>query len=172
LAIKAHNKKPLSIKSLVDLNDGEITTQDITEMESIILKTLNWMLCPPTASNFCTYFIALLPTKVAKPSVIQSILQRSHFFTELSLFNNSSCLVQLNQSEIAFAATLNAIEALSPALLPLKSKLSFINDITFFSGMDHTSDHIISARNEIWALYRQSKQFSEADRILQYTAEL
>jgi hypothetical protein len=156
LAIKVHNQRPLDMKSLVDLNGGEISIQDIVEMESMILKTLNWNLFPPTASTFCTYFFLLWPTEATKSSMMQSLLQRSCFFSELSAFDNSLVL-ELSQSEIAFAATLNAIEGLSPALLSLKSKLSFIYDIAFLSGLNHTSDRINLARDKIWALYQQSR---------------
>jgi hypothetical protein len=156
LAIKLHNQRPLSMKSLTELNGNDkITIQDITEMESMILKTLNWTLCPPTASAFCNYFFLLWPTEVIKLSTMQSILQRSCFFSELSVFDNSLVSL-LNQSEIAFAATLNAIEELSPTLLSSKSKLSFIDKIAFSSGMDPTSDRINSARDKIWALYQKS----------------
>jgi hypothetical protein len=144
------------MKSLTDLNGNEITIQDITEMESMVLKTLDWNLCPPTASAFCTYFFLLWPTEATKSSTMQSVLQRSCFFSELSLFDNSLVLV-LNQSEIAFAATLNALEELSPTLLPLKLKLSFIHNIALSSRIDHTSDCISLARDKIWALYQQSR---------------
>jgi hypothetical protein len=155
LAIKVHNQRPLSIKSLSDLNGGDITVLEITEMESILLETLKWNLCPPTASTFCTYFFLLWPIEATKSSMMQSILEQSCFFSELSLFDKS--LLVLDQSEIAFAATLNAIEGVSPNSLSFKDKLSFINDIVYFSGMDQTSDRISFAREKMWDLYQQSR---------------
>jgi hypothetical protein len=167
--VKVHHQKPISMKSLANLSRGEISVKDITEMESMILKNLNWKLCPPTASIFCSHFYVLLPSDIDQ-SVRQSILQQSCFFTELSLFKYSFALI--NQSEIAFAAILNAIEGLSSSLLSQKRRIRFIEDVEFYTGIDHTSDRVNITRDNLWILYRRTKQFSAKDKISKHINEI
>ena len=154
LAIKVHNQKPLSMKSLSNLSNGEIAVQDISEMESIILKNLNWNLCPPIASIFCKYFILLLPYDT-NVSVRRSILERSCFFSELSLFQRSFVLLQ--QSEIAFAAILNAVDELNSLKFPSKIKINFIQDLEYYSGLCKNSNQIYAARAKMLSLYKHTQ---------------
>ncbi len=199
LAVKVHNKKPISMKSLSKLSSGAVTIQEMTEMEYIVLKALDWNLCPPTASNFCTYFHTLLPECYASSSstttsgsndnnmntkatvsvrVRQSILERSYFFAELSLFEYSLSL--FDQSEIAFASILNSLQylekqnlennfveegtsSLTFTLPPNKKwRQEFVENIEFYSGLDSTSQRIRRARNKLWALYRRSKEYHDS----------
>ena len=157
------------MKSLANLSSGDISIEDITTMESLILKNLKWEMCPPTAPSFCSFFHALLPSDI-KPSVAQAILQRSLFFTELSLFEYS--LISFKPSEIAFAATLNAIDGLDDSLFSLKSKESFVDYIAHYCRMDDTSHRINALQVKMMALYRRSKQFSTSDLRAQYRADV
>jgi len=162
LAVKVHNQKPFSMTSLADLSGGEFLVEDITEMEMILLKALGWNMCPPTAFCFCGHFHALLPPNT-KTSVRQTILQRSCFFSELSVMEYSFTLSS-NPSEIAFAAILNSLTGLTPSFfVGLDGKDDFIKDIEQCSGLSRTSERIRQAQDKLWGLYRRSSQYKVHD---------
>lgn len=158
LAIKVHNHKPLSMKSLSTLSAGEFTAQDIVRMESLILKTLHWNLCPPTASSFCHHFYFLLPP-VIKETVKKTVLERSCFYCELSLVQGN--LVVLKPSQVAFAAMLNAMNDVCPdgSVISLHAKQRFLQDVELHTGMKQDLKSIEFARQEMISLYKRSKQY-------------
>jgi hypothetical protein len=148
------------MKSLSELSKGEFKAEDINEMESMILKALDWNMTPPTSANFCGHFHALLPPTI-RPSVRQTILQRSCFFSELAVIDYS--FIAIRQSETAFAAVLNVLEGLNPSLFTAQEKQGFIELMEEQSGMCHNSERINLARDKLWDLYRRSKQFEMHD---------
>mmetsp|Transcript_5695 Transcript_5695/g.7004 ORF Transcript_5695/g.7004 Transcript_5695/m.7004 type:complete len:334 (+) Transcript_5695:68-1069(+) len=161
LAVKVHNRKPFSMTSLADLSRGEFLVEDIAEMENVLLKALDWNMCPPTASCFCGYFHALLPSNT-KASVRQTILQRACFFSDLSVMDYSF-VVSTNQSEIAFASILNSLAGLSSTLFGGDGKDDFIKDIEQCSGLDRKSERMKAAQDKLWSLYRRSSQYKVHD---------
>jgi len=160
LAVKIYNRKPISSKSLASLSNGEFLVEDIAEMEDMILKTLDWKMSPPTASSFCGYFHGLLPTSI-KPSVRQTILQRSCFFSELAVMNYS--FLSFNPSEVAFAAISNSLEGLESFNMSNEAKQDFIRGIEILTEMSRTSERIKMIQDKLWALYRRSKQYAAHD---------
>jgi hypothetical protein len=140
--------------SLANLSKGEFLVEDITEMESVILNTLDWNMNPPTAACFCGYFVALLPS-VVMSSTRQVIYHQSCFFYELSVMDYSLS-VSTNQSEVAFAGILNSLMDLSPSLLSEGDKKDFIKDIEGYTSMKHSSARIKMIRKKLMSLYRQS----------------
>jgi len=163
LAIKIHNHKPISCESLTYLSNGEFTAQDITETEDLILKTLDWNLHPPTASWFCTSFHCSLPPSfiLGKPSVCQLILERSCFFSELSVMEHS--FSSFYPSEVAFAAILNTLEGLRASLMSNDTKREFVRNIEEHTGLSCSSERIKMMKDRLWALYLHSRQFDVND---------
>ena len=157
LAVKVHNQKPFSMSSLASLSRGEYLVEDIAEMETVLLKALDWSMCPPTASCFCGHFQALLPSLGSKPSVRNTILQRSRFFSELSVMDYS-LTVSLKQSEVAFAGILNSLAGLSSSLLSTEEKKEFVKSIEECTGIDHRSGNVKMAQGKLWEMYRRSVQ--------------
>ena len=149
------------MSSLAELSKNEFTIEDITEMEMVLLKALNWNMSPPTASSFCDYFHALLPSCV-KPSVRQTILQRSYFFCELSVMDYSF-MVSESQSEVALGGILNSLAGLSASSFSEDDKQNLIENIEELTGMDHTSEHIKTVQLKLWGLYRHSSQYKVYD---------
>jgi hypothetical protein len=147
--------------SLANLSKGRFLIKDIEEMETVLLNALGWKMSPPTASCFCGYFQALLSPNI-KSSVRQTILQRSYFFSELSVMDYSF-MVSLKQSEVAFAAIINSLAGLSASLISNSEKQDFIKDIEERTALDHKSERIIMAKEKLWALYRRSTQFKVHD---------
>ena len=149
------------MSSLADLSKGEFLVEDIAEMEMVLLKALDWNMSPPTAACFCGYFHALLPPNM-KPSVRQTVLQRSCFFCELSVMDYSF-MVSVSQSEVAFGSILNSLAGLSTSSFSVEGKQDFIKDIEERSGMDHSSERIRMVQEELWILYRCSNQYMVHD---------
>ncbi len=144
------------MKSLSNLSAGAINLQDIVEMESLILKSLQWNLCPPTASSFCYDFHFLLPAEI-DAAVKKSLLENSYFHCELSLCQGN--LRTLKPSEVAFAATLNAIGIFDESAFPMAVKQKFVHDIEMYCTTTHDIESIRFARREISSLKERSKQF-------------
>lgn len=162
LAVKVHNQKPFSAKSLASLTRGEFSVEDITQMETMLLKALDWQLCPPIAASFCGYFNVLLQPHI-KSSVRRTILQRSCFFSELGVMDFSLTMSGVNQSEIALAAILNSMSGVSSDLFSNVDKNEFVKAIEQCSGMDSQSLSIKMARKALWVLYHRSTQYSIYD---------
>ena len=150
--------------SLAELSRGEFLVEDIAEMETILLKALDWNMCPPTAFCFCGHFHALLPQNT-KASVRQTILQRSCFFSELSVMEYSFTLSS-NPLEVAFAAILNSLAGLSPSFfVGQDGKDDFINDIEQCSGLSRASQCIRQTQDKLWGLYQRSSQYKKVEDV-------
>jgi hypothetical protein len=154
--VKVHNHKPFSMNSLANLSKGEFLVEDITQMESVLLKALDWNMNPPTAASFCGYFIALLPPHVTSVTR-QAIYHQSCFFYELSVMDYSF-MVTANQSEVAFAGILNSLAGLSLSLLSVQDKKDFIKDIEGYTGMSHVSVKINKFQKILMSLYQSSSE--------------
>lgn len=162
VAAKVHNQKPLSMTSLSNLSGGEFLVEDIKDMETVLLKALDWQMCPPTASSFCGHFYALLPTKINETISQTLLLQRSLFFCELAVMDYS-LMVSINQSELAFAGILNSLAGVSSSLMSIKTKDNFIKGIERCSGMDHKSGRIQKAQEKLFEIYHKSAQYKVID---------
>ena len=106
MATKVFNGKQLSIVTLAELSRGEFDVSHISEMEMIMLRTLDWKLNPPTVQDFIQYFLTFLPSNCSQTTFIA---QRAMFFAELCVYDYD--LVGYDRGLLAQAAILNAIEA-------------------------------------------------------------
>ena len=145
--------------SLSTLSRGQFKPMHIAEMEKFILQALDWNLHPPTSVNFIFCFHTLLPP--IEESAKRTIVQRSYFFAETAVMDYS--FVTLNASDRAFSAILNAIDGLNTSLMSEEDRRIYINAIENVSGLDHTSNIIISIRERMRSLYKQSAQFELDD---------
>lgn len=160
LAIKIINRRALPMEALAELSKGEFETHHISDMESFILTTLSWQLYPPTSSTYITCFQNIIPPTLSA-SVRRSILEKAYFYAELSVIEYS--FITFKQSEIAFAAFLNAVSGVNSTLLPPMEKQSIIKTIEDLSGMQQDDTSIISARRKILFEYQNSDQFKLHD---------
>ena len=69
---------------LADLSKGEIRATDIIHMETIMLKALDYHLCPPTCQTFIVLFAELLSVSVRESSVVSHIIHQAMYIAELS----------------------------------------------------------------------------------------
>lgn len=106
LATKVFNGRQLSIATLAELSRGEFDACHISEMELIMLRTLDWKLNPPTVQDFIQYFVTFLPSHCPQTTFIA---QRAMFFAELSVYDYD--LMLHDRAVIAQGSILNAVQA-------------------------------------------------------------
>ena len=126
IALKVHNRTTVQPSDLADLSRGEITVQDILGMESMILNTLAFKLCPPVSHSFISTFANFLPS-IARNEIGQYIVQKAFFLSELSTMV-LSCK-SMPPSFIAFAAILNALDEINDSLLSKSDRDTFVQKI-------------------------------------------
>ena len=158
LSIKINCRKPVTIETFANLSRNEFQVEHIQEMEGIILQALCWRVNPPTAASFIHLLHVQLPSRI-KSSVKQTILQRSCFFSEISLFDYF--FVTQKSSTIALASITNALEGIDSKILSPLVKEEFITSMTDLVGCDRVL--LQTCRQRLWDLYSQSAQFQQHD---------
>ncbi|KAG7362790.1 cyclin-like protein [Nitzschia inconspicua] len=151
----------ITIRSLADLSRGEFEMSHISEMETIILQTLEWRLNPPTAQCFINSFYNYLPVQQGPVSI--AIYQRAIFFVELALYDYS--FVTKKRALVALAALINAMEGLNESTFPQQQQESFVDIICTTFGLKFSHEEIESVRNRLWYVYSMSAQYKEDDAV-------
>mmetsp|Transcript_6788 Transcript_6788/g.12574 ORF Transcript_6788/g.12574 Transcript_6788/m.12574 type:complete len:333 (-) Transcript_6788:144-1142(-) len=161
MAAKISGSHRITIQSLAELSRGEFETSHISEMEGIILQTLNWRLNPPTAQCFINSFYNYLP--VSQGSVSLAIYQRAMFFAELSLYDY--VFVTKQRSLTAVAAMMNAMEGMDETVVPQQQQKLFVSIINTTFGLNFTEEEVESTRNRLWYVYSMSAQYMDDDAV-------
>jgi len=160
MATKIFNSREISMRSLAELSRGEFDVKHITEMEGMILQTLEWRMHPPTTQCFINHLHALVP--LPKGPITRAIYQRATFFAELSLFDY--CFVTQSRSTIAVAALMNAMEGMEGAV-SMKDQEEFYRALDDTVGQNKTKQTIDTIRSRLWYVYSQSAQYQEDDAL-------
>jgi hypothetical protein len=140
---------------LSDLSRGEFDMRDVSEMESLILRSLGWNLHPPTsiscASLLLDCFFASRVVSITSAD-LDDVYDVSLFFCELAVCDYY--FVPLRSSTIAVASILNALEGmfgpennLGPEILKLNQELKLC-----------VHENLSVARNRLWELYERSEE--------------
>lgn len=161
LAAKINGAHAISIHSLAELSRGEFEMSHISEMETIILQTLQWKVNPPTAQCFVNAFYNYLP--VPQEPVSIAIYQRATFFVELALYDYT--FVTKERTLLALAAIINAMEGMNEATVSLQQQASFAEVIAMTFGLKFSHEEIESARNRLWYVYSMSAQYKDDDSL-------
>lgn len=154
----SHN---ITIRSLAELSRGEFEMSHISEMETIILQTLEWRLSPPTAQCFINSFYNYLP--VPQGPVSMAVYQRSIFFVELAMYDHS--FVTKKRSLLALAAMINAMEGLNESTFFQQQQDSFVDNVCRTFGLKFSQEEIEGVRNRLWYVYSMSAQYKEDDGV-------
>jgi uncharacterized CHY-type Zn-finger protein len=161
LAAKVNGAHVISIHSLAELSRGEFEMSNISEMETIILQTLQWKLNPPTAQSFVSAFYIYMP--VPQGPVAVAIQQRATFFVELALYDYT--FVTKERTLMALAAMMNAMEGMNEATVSLQQQASFVEVLTMTFGLKFSFEEIEATRNRLWYVYSMSAQYQDDDAI-------
>lgn len=142
VAIKIHEPLEMETALLADLSRGCYEEMEFVHKEEELLQAIKWRVGGPTALGFVQQFLALMPETV-HPAVAEAIMEYARYQTELAISEHS--LVDMNPSEIALAAILNAMEGMDINLLPPKSQSKFIRTLEKVSGLRADNVQIIQS---------------------------
>lgn len=157
-----NTSRRITISSLAELSRGEFEKSHISEMEMIILKTLDWRLHPPTAHDLLNSFFALLPFP-SSGQISASIYQRAVFFAELSLYDYS--FVSKDRALIAIVALINSMEGMDDQALD-QHHCMFVKAIEEKFGVRYQPEEVEACRNRLWYVYSMSAQYKEDDYLV------
>ncbi|KAL7568749.1 hypothetical protein ACA910_021741 [Epithemia clementina (nom. ined.)] len=170
MATKVFNGRQLSISTLAELSRGEFDVCHISEMELIMLRTLDWKLNPPTVQDFIQFFLTFLPAHCCQTTFIA---QRAMFFAELCVYDYD--LVLHSRALIAQASIMNAIQAVlrEDPELAREMESMLLDAIQFYipscglqlpsqqTGGRRYSEMVKSTQRRLWYLFSCSVQSVE-----------
>lgn len=156
---KVFHTERIRLRSLVELSRGEFQERHITEMETIMLQTLEWRVHPPTVQCFIEPFCATLTPFTSDFQSLSCIQQRAIFFAELALYDYS--FVSKEKPLVALAAVLNAIEGLENGPIPETRRAAFQSALEQTFDMEFDQEKVESMRHRLWYIYSMSAQYQE-----------
>jgi Cyclin, N-terminal domain/Cyclin, C-terminal domain len=113
MAIKIHEPEAMEPRIVAQLSRGVYTEQQVTDVELEILDAIQWRMNPPTALSFINNFLALVPESTMSQSDRDTVYSAAKFQIELAVHEYS--LVTVDESTLAFAAVMNALETVACA---------------------------------------------------------
>jgi hypothetical protein len=128
IAIKVNEKKKIKLSTLARLSRQQFTPKNIEDMEMVILKKLSWFVHPPTAADFISQLVMMLPDSTSS--------RTRHTVFELSRYNSELAVcdpyfIEHHKSSIALATILNALEDdICYEELPLSCRETFLYNVT------------------------------------------
>ena len=130
LAIKVHaacdDGSASRTKALSGLIYGHFEGQDVLAKERDILVALDWFVNPPTFHQIALAFSEIHPLRLVSTQYNTFVYEAARYQCELALFL-PDLLMQYRPSEIVFAAMLNAMEKIDPAILTEETKRRFMS---------------------------------------------
>ncbi len=128
IAIKLNEKKKIKLSTLARLSRQQFTAKDIELMEMEILKTLSWLVHPPTAADFMSHLVNLLQP-FASRRTRHYIFELSRYMAELAVCD--PYFIEHHKSTIALATILNVLEDEIPyEEIPLENREEYLLGLT------------------------------------------
>mmetsp|Transcript_244 Transcript_244/g.670 ORF Transcript_244/g.670 Transcript_244/m.670 type:complete len:378 (+) Transcript_244:134-1267(+) len=126
------SSRKLSLNSFVELSRGQFYSDEITEMERVILQDLQWEVFPPTPMTSVYYLLCMMPSHETLPYtchksynlVLRVLHQLARYLTELSVCHAGICTAYTS-SQVAYASILLSMELLTPIALPIYARDKF-----------------------------------------------
>ena len=109
-AVKIHEAQAIAPSLLADLSQGVFSAQDIEEMESMLLQTLQWQLNPPTSAAFVRVYLDLVPQKLLSRELKSIAYKLAEHQAEYALTDER--LLYERKAAVAFWAVENTLEQL------------------------------------------------------------
>ena len=163
MANKIYGGSPsLTICALTELSRREFEMSHISEMEVIILQTLEWRLHPPTIQCFVDSFYHCVSIP-SKGSMSNAVYRRAVFFAELALYDYA--FASKERSLVAISSLMNAMEGMENITIDQQNNFLDVINMTF--DLKYTTDTVESTRNRLWYVYSMSAQYKEDDTIVE-----
>jgi len=108
LTMKLHSPKCLEVKTLIKLSRNQFNERILSEMEMTIMRSLEWYLHPPTATEFAFSLLSCLPSDQVTPSLRTEMFEWSKFLAEIAVYD--CFFVPYRSSTVGLAAVLNVMQ--------------------------------------------------------------
>lgn len=159
MANKIFNVNKISVRSLVELSNGEFQGCHILEMEMHILQTLSWQVSPPTLHCFVEHLCAVLRSLFSDIRLIVCVYHRAIFFAELALCDIT--FLAEEKAVVAVASVLNAIEGLGKRSMTEGKREQFVEIIAKSLDLVFCADDMERVCYRLWCVYGMSVQCQE-----------
>jgi hypothetical protein len=146
LSIKLNDSTSVKLDSMVKLGRGLFNEEDVVAMERDMLKSLSWLVHPPTPVCFIRQFLRLLPPETSAIARYM-IIEVTRFISEVS-----ACLykfIKYSSSSMALAAIMIAMERIEESIIPTEEREKFFDNISSYTGMHHFSEDVSRAVDEL-----------------------
>mmetsp|Transcript_7609 Transcript_7609/g.16514 ORF Transcript_7609/g.16514 Transcript_7609/m.16514 type:complete len:344 (-) Transcript_7609:559-1590(-) len=154
IAIKLLERRPLKLKTFVELSRGSFTIENLISYERYVLQVLSWHVHTPTSLSFAQNFMYLLPPSISE-STRNDITDFTQFLLELSVCDYS--LVPCPPSFLAFAAMLNAIDDVGSDRFSPCEQAIFSKNLSLI-GLEFSSE-VSKVKERLRQIYRDSAGF-------------
>lgn len=155
IAIKIHETKEVKLCTLMQLCFGHFRPGNIIQMELKILKSLKWMVNPPTTVDFIYHVLKLFPMNIST-SVRRTIFELSCYTAELSV--SDSFFVGTPRLIIAFAAIMNVLDyEVCLAKCPLSYREVFLSDLSLYLDLNCGGDEVNNIRKRLRDILSETK---------------
>jgi lipoyl(octanoyl) transferase len=156
ISIKVHEKKKIKLETLSKLSRGQFLPKDIEDMEMQILKTLSWLVHPPTSLDYVSFLLKFLRKSVEMPQRFQ-IFEVTRYLSELSVCD--PFFVDHDKSSVAFASILNVLEEeVTNGKLDAQHLEHFIGEVTNqFQWFQEDMTEVNSCRDRLHRLLAEQQ---------------
>jgi hypothetical protein len=159
VAIKLFEPMTMDPGLLSAISHGCYSEDDIVAMEQEILTALSWKMNGPTAHDFVSHLMALLPTSALNgdESTVMTLHDFSKFQVEIAVCDYDIALQK--PSIVALAAILNSAEGIDEKVFSARSRFEFFQCISREGGMNPFSFEVNAARIRLLELFSNNSGY-------------
>jgi hypothetical protein len=168
IAIKLVEPLAMDTKLLSSISQGCYSEIEISDMEKEILTSLGWRMNGPTAHDFLSHILNVLPTTARDSceSISRTLHDFSRFQVELAVSDYDLSIQK--PSLVALAAILNSAEGVDGTLFRAQCRRQYLKYISNELGMDPFSAQVNAIRRRLLKLFSQNSGY-EMPQIANFT---
>jgi hypothetical protein len=156
IATKLFEPMAMDTVLLSTLSQGVYSEREITDMEREILQALGWKMNGPTARDFISHMLALLPKSAYyyDESILITLLDFSKFQADLAVSDYELSLE--TTFTVAIASLLNSMEGIGEKLLPAQERFHFLGVLAQETAVDPFSVEVNVVRDRLLELFAEN----------------
>lgn len=153
IATKLFEPMTMDTVLLSTLSQGVYSEREITDMERDILQVLGWKMNGPTARDFISHMLALLPKSAYyyDVSILITLLDFSRFQADLAVSDYELSLE--TTFIVAIASLLNSMEGIGEKLLHAQERFHFLGVLAQETAVDPFSVEVNVVRDRLLELF-------------------
>ncbi len=164
IAIKLHEPDHhFDIPTIIRINNGHFTRQQIIDAEKDILTTLDFRLSPPTVMSFIRIYLAFLKGSrnaitgeiPLSEEAINQVTGLARFLSELSLYD--IFFVDKDESKIALACVLTAFEGVSREVVPQAYRQRVVDCVYREGSLNCTDECVYKCRVQLRNIFESRR---------------